>query len=143
MLLDANKELLAHAYDRGMAYTNLILGAGYAGFFATWTFTRDRLTDRQTLWSALLVSLSLISFVLFEVYKTFFVSRTLLALSRAVQNPTEVVRRLAEWQQIVEASQIRFGRIWAYTFPFTLFTGLAGIGILVYAFICALLKSYW
>ncbi len=143
MLLEANKELLSHAYDRGMAYTNLILGAGYAGFFTTWSFTKDRLSERQTLWSALLVSLSLISFVVFEVYKTFYLSQSLLGLTRAVQDPANINRLIEEWQRDARSAQIRFGRIWATTFWFTLLTGLLGGAILIYSFVRALFQSYF
>ena len=61
-LLDAQKELLSAAFSRANAYTNLILGAGYAGFFAVWAFTKDHLTPPQLFWSALFVTFrSLIS----------------------------------------------------------------------------------
>jgi len=142
-VLDAQKELLSFGFNRAMAYTNLILGAGYAGFFATWTFTRDQLSARGTLWSALLVTLSLLSFVLFEVYKSFHISRTLVGLSRAVADPVNLAQRLLDWQRERYSVEIRFGRIWAATFWFTLLTGLAGGSILIVAFVRALIRSYW
>lgn len=141
-LLDAQKELLSFSFSRAMAYTNLILGAGYAGFFATWGFTRDRLSAHETLWAALLVTLSLLSFVLFEVYKSFHISTTLLGLSRAVADPANLTQRLVDWQRKAQSADIRFGRIWAATFWFTLLTGLGGGGILIYAFVRALIHSY-
>ena len=44
-LIDAQKEIISFSYSQGMAYANLIIGAGYAGFFATWAFTRRLLSD--------------------------------------------------------------------------------------------------
>ena len=115
-VLDAEKELLSFSFNRAMAYTNLILGAGYAGFFATWAFTRDHLSASETLWSALFVTLSLLSFVLFEVYKSFYISRTLVGLSHAVADPANVAQRLLDWQRDKHLVDIRFGKIWATTF---------------------------
>ena len=142
-LLDAQKELLSFSFNRAMAYTNLILGAGYAGFFATWSFSRDRLSAHETLWSALLVTLSLLSFVLFEIFKAFYISKTLLGLSRAVADPEHLAQRLLEWQRDSHAAEIRFGRIWVVTFWFTVLTGVGGGGILIFAFVRALVQSYW
>jgi hypothetical protein len=121
-LLDAQKELLASSFNQAMAYTNVILGAGYAGFFATWAFTRDKLSPRETLWSAFLLTVSLLSFVLFEVYRSFYTSRQLLGLSRAVNDPANIAQRLLEWQRERHSVEIRFGRIWATTFWITLLT---------------------
>lgn len=142
-LLDAQKELLAFSFNGAMAYTNLILGAGYAGFFTTWAFTRDHLSVRQSLWSALFVTLSLLSFVVFEIFKSFHISKTLIGLSRAVADPAGLAQRLIEWQRERQSAEILFGRMWVMTFWFTLITGLFGGLILIYAFVSSLVQSYW
>jgi hypothetical protein len=142
-LLDAQKELLSASFSRANAYTNLILGAGYAGFFAVWAFTRDQLSPPQVLWSALLVTLSLLSFVCFEVYKNFYISHALLGLARAVQDEEHFAVRILEWKQDQQVRELRFGKIWASVFWLTLLSGLGGGLILVYAFICGLLNFYF
>jgi hypothetical protein len=141
-LLEAQKELLSAAYSQAQAYTSLILGAGYAGFFAAWGFTRDQLSAPQILWSALLVTLSLMSFVLFEVYKSFYVSRALLALGRTVQDPAQFPQLLENWKAERRDADIRFGRIWAGSFWVTLPSGLGGGLILIYGFVSSLIKLY-
>jgi len=35
---------LGASYEKAMAYTNLIVVAGYAGFFALWQITKDYLS---------------------------------------------------------------------------------------------------
>jgi hypothetical protein len=142
-LLDAQKELLSSSFSRASAYTNLILGAGYAGFFAVWAFTRDQLTPPQVLWSALLVTVSLLSFVVFEVYKNFYLSRALLSLARAVADEANFAVRILEWKRDQQAREIRFGRIWASAFWLTLLFGFGGGLVLVYAFVRGLLRWYF
>lgn len=141
-LLEAQKELLSSAYSQAQAYTNLILGAGYAGFFAAWGFTRDQLSPPQILWSALLVTLSLLSFVLFEVYKSFYTSQALLGLSHTVQNPAQFPQLLEKWKADRRSADIRFGRIWAGTFWVTLLSGLGGGIVLIYGFVASLINLY-
>jgi len=58
-ILEAQKELLAHTFSQAQAYTNVILVAGYAGFFAIWSFIKPELTKATVFWSGLLISLSL------------------------------------------------------------------------------------
>ena len=142
-LLDAQKELLSAMYSRANAYTNLILGAGYGGFFAIWAFTRDQLTAPQVLWSALLVLLSLLTFVAFEVYKNFHISRALLSLNRAVEDEEHFAARILEWKRDQHEREIKFGQIWARAFWFTLVSGFGGGLVLVYAFIRELVRWYF
>lgn len=142
-LLETQKELLSSAYSQAQAYTNVILGAGYAGFFAAWGFTRDQLTPTQVLWSALLVTLSLLSFVLFEVYKSFYTSQALLGLSRTVQDPSQFAQLLEKWKLERRSAEIRFGRIWASTFWITLLSGLAGGLVLIYSFVSSLIRLHF
>src|SRR5229473_781460 len=64
--------IIAGAYEKANAYTNLIILAGYAGLFALWQFTKDNLSRTQVLVSALLTLTSITIFVLFEIYKAHF-----------------------------------------------------------------------
>ena len=86
-LWNAQKELLAHSYGHAQAYTTVVLLAGYAGFFAVWTFLKQDLSKEQVFSSGLLIALSLSSYIIWEVYQAFYRSRTLLGLTKAVQNP--------------------------------------------------------
>ena len=142
-LLDAQKELLSAAFSQARAYTNLILGAGYGGFFAVWAFMRGQLTAPQVLWSALLVTLSLISFVAFEVYSSFYNSRALLNLARAVEDEAHFATRILEWKRDQQRRNIRFGKIWGSVFAVTFLTGFSGGLVLLYAFIRGLVRWYF
>lgn len=137
--LEAQKELLSHAYSSGMAYLNVVFGIGYAGFFATWGFTKDALTYSTKLGSALLICVSLLSFILFEVYKSFYLSQSLLSLSRAISQPHNFHAPINAWRLETRSREIRMGRIWAVAFWITLITGVSAGFVLMSAFIHGLL----
>lgn len=63
---DAQERVMTVAYDKAATYTTIVIFGGYAGFFGIWQLTRDYLTKEQALWSAILILLSLLAFVLFE-----------------------------------------------------------------------------
>ena len=69
LVVDIQIRIIAGAYEKANAYTNLIIVAGYAGLFALWQFTKDNLSRRQVIISGLLTITSLAIFVLFEIYK--------------------------------------------------------------------------
>ena len=142
-LLDAQKELTSFSYSQEMAYANLIIGGGYAGFFATWAFTRKLLPDQLVLWSALFISISLISFVGFEVYKTYHISRDNLELGEAVSNPEKFETLMRQFHQKQQTRNIKIGKIWTRTFGISVITGFSAGGLLMASFIVGLLRQYW
>lgn len=141
-LLNAQKELTAHTFDKAQAYTNVVLLAGYAGFFAIWSFIKPDITKEQVFWSGLLIALSLTAFMLWEIYGSFYRSRSLLGLAKAVNNPAKFHELLEQHKIDEHARIIRFGRIWVVVFGFTVLTGFSAIGILLWAFVSGLWKFY-
>ena len=138
-LVNAQKELIAHAFGQAQAYTNVVLLAGYAGFFAIWSFLKPELSKGQVLWSALLVSLSLTAFILWEVYQSFYRSRSLMSLAKTVQDP-------ARFPELIEAHRRREHEriltlkwVWVVAFTFTVVTGFLGVLVLLWAF----MQSLW
>jgi hypothetical protein len=67
---------------QALPFGYLLLGAGYAGSLRYLGLYENELSRRQLLWSALLVMLSLISFIIFEIYKTYVQSRTSMGRAR-------------------------------------------------------------
>ncbi len=86
-IVDTQVKIVAALYDKSIAYTNLIIIAGYASFFGMWAFTKQYLSPKQVLWSALIMSVSIVTFVFFEVIKMTTTSRSLLARSKATFDP--------------------------------------------------------
>jgi len=144
-LIDAQTKLLSAAYDKAIAYTNLIVIAGYAAFFGLWQITRDYLPQSHALWAALLIAISAAVFVLFEVTKMYVSSRTLLALNRIITDP-EIIkspqRILEELERFnVQSRQfaVHFGYWWHFVLAVCVATGLTGIGILWWSFVARLI----
>ncbi|RFC37966.1 MAG: hypothetical protein DID89_2727548617 [Candidatus Nitrotoga sp. CP45] len=139
-LLNAQKELTALTFGQAQAYTNVVLLAGYAGFFAIWSFIKPYITKEQVLWSGLLIALSLTAFMLWEIFRQFHQSRSLLELKRALNDPANFHGLLVQHKAKEQTRIIHLGSIWAVVFVFTILTGFSAIGILLWAFVCALWK---
>jgi hypothetical protein len=143
-IAEAQERSVAHAYDYATVYTAVIIFGGYAGFFAIWQLTKDYLSKDQALWSALCVMVSLLFFVLFEVFKMVFVTTQVLRQKRILETPR--VRNdphllLAALQGLEKAQRPSFRWLivsWAIIVVIALVTALAGIAILGYAFISGL-----
>ena len=52
-------KIMAALYDKAAAYTNLIIIAGYAAFFAVWGNVKAQLGKREMLYAALFITISL------------------------------------------------------------------------------------
>jgi hypothetical protein len=145
-IADAQQKLTTVSYDKAAAYTTVIIFGGYAGFFAIWQLSKEYLSKGQTLWSSLLILISLLSFVLFEVLKMILVTRSVFAKVAVLRRPEVQAdpQRLLQELKALEESQhsgLRgFMVAWAVTVAISLGGALAGAGILGYAFIAGLAK---
>ena len=141
-LWNAQKELLAHAYGHAQAYTTVVLLAGYAGFFAIWSFLKQDLSKGQVFSSGLLIALSLSAYIIWEVYQAFHRSRALMGLNKALLDIQNFDKLLAEYKAIEQNRVITLGWVWVFVFGFTLLTGFSAVSILMYAFIDVLWTMY-
>lgn len=145
-ITEAQIKLLSAAYDKAIAYTNIVILAGYASFFGLWNLTKDYLGKKPMVWAALLMLLSVAAFVLFEAWKMFYSSRQLIELSRLFldhdnQQSTERLGAAITRHNALERGRtIRFGRAWQATVLFTVITGLLAAAILAWAFIRSLVS---
>jgi hypothetical protein len=140
--VDVQKELIAHAFGHAQAYTNVVLSVGYAGFFAIWSFLKPDLSKGETLWSALLVSVSLTVFILWEVYQSFYRSRSIMSLAETVKDPSRFEVAIDRYRREENSRVISLKRVWVVAFLLTVVTGFGGTLILIYAFIRSLIKLY-
>ena len=126
------REAQSMLFEKASTYTKLIFGLAYGGFFAFWSGTRQYLAPRQIIWSALLVTISLILFVLFEVFNAAVLSHVAVKFARATTVP--VVDLPASLQQF-QSSNARIvkslGIAWYPTFCLSLISGLVGVAIVL------------
>ena len=145
-LVDAQVKMLTAVFDKATAYTNLMIVGAYAGFFGLWQLTKDYLTKPEALWSALLVFVSLFFFVVFEVTKMVVVQIQITSKAKALQSPEvrtspqALALRLGEIASSHERVNFAFMWYWVATMVVTVGSGLAGAGVLAWAFIVGLAK---
>ena len=146
-LLNAQKELTAHNFSQAQAYSNVILLAGYGGFFAVWSFMKPEFTKLEVFLSGFLIALSLVAFMVWEIYACFYRSRSNISLSKAVtkavKNPSDFHQLLSQHNDAEHTRIIRFGRVWAIFFGFSIVTGFSAIFIILWAFMKGLWRLYW
>ncbi|SRR5712692_6331974 len=129
-------EVQSMLFDKASTYTKLIFGLAYGGFFAFWSGTKQYLTSKQIVTSALLVTISLVLFVLFEILNAATLSHLAIKFSKSVTAPVnEFPASLERFQRsnarIVKALAIT----WYPTFFCSLISGLAGVGILLWGWV--------
>lgn len=147
-MLDSQIKLASALYDKSIAYTNLVIMAGYAGFFGLWSVTKNNLTPKQVLWSALFMVISLSSFVLFEVGKMIFNSCFMLSRNCALnrlpnaQSIDDQINILNEHDKTTKSRGVKFTRFWVVALIIIIPTAVFGASILMYSFIVNLLALY-
>jgi hypothetical protein len=146
-ILDTQIKIVTATFNQAAAYTNLILLGGYAGFFGLWQLTKDYLSRDQALWSALLVLISLLFFILFEVIKMVLITKVTLKKARVLQSPgamstpTRALASLKDLESSFEHSMGPFMRFWGATVFICLVTAITAAGILAYAFVSGLVAG--
>lgn len=144
--IEAQVKVLSATFDKSAAYTNLIILAAYAGFFGLWQLTKDYLTKELALWSALLMLVSVVIFVAFEVIKMVviqhnFMDRVKVLKSPEVQrDPRALESAFQELGVVHERVLYHFMRFWVGALVATILTGMAAASLLGYAFIASLTK---
>ncbi len=66
--IQKQKEIVISSYEQAKSYSNIIMMGGYAGLFAIWNFTKLYLVCWQVMVVGLLSLVSVLTFVLFELY---------------------------------------------------------------------------
>ncbi|MBX9464091.1 MAG: hypothetical protein KL840_14220 [Aquamicrobium sp.] len=135
-------DVTSAGYERGTAYTNVLMLAGYAGIFGIWSFTKDHLTETASLTVALLVGLSLMFFVGWELAKmihgSFHVSKMTKLIS-GNKSPGDFFTELEKTQTEAKVAQLWFGRAWFVILAVTIIPGFGGALLLYYHYLAILL----
>jgi len=140
-------DLVTSQYEKATAYSNLVMMAGYAGYFGLWHLTKELVTARQSALSALFMLASLTAFVLFEVGKMCLTSTVLFTQIGQLNDPAcrADPRVLAERVALTEAKLKRlspcFTGLWAISVAVSVVTGLIGSGVLFYALTASLWRA--
>jgi hypothetical protein len=138
--IEAMIKVASALYDKDAAYTNLIIVAGYAGFFAVWSNMKDTLLYNEKLLSALCIIVSISVFIFLEVYVMISNSKSIHGLNNIINiSPDKFPELLAKYQKEAQRLNVRTRRLWPAILIFTIVPGIIGGGVLMYSFIRQLL----
>jgi len=146
-IIEVQIKVISTLYDKSIAYTNIIVVAGYAAFFALWSLTRPYLSRSHALWAALFMLVSAATFVFFEVYKmiltTWSLSTRYTTFSDRVKGrpANEVLAELEKLDSEGRKKALRLLPIWKVCLFITVATALAAVGTLTYSFVRGLISG--
>lgn len=126
-------------FEQASNYTKLVLGLAYAGLFGAWAGTKSNLRPWELVSSALLICLSLIAYVVFEIFQARFTSKLAIDLARTLSIPGLESSAIEDYKERTIVAQERYFKIWSMVFYFCAVTGIVGALILIAAF----LHSLW
>jgi len=146
-IIETQIKILTVSYDKGMAYVNVIVIAGYAAFFGLWTLTKVYLSKDTAIWAALLMLISAATFVFFQVYQMVFIAQSLhsqyLDLEEKLKGkPAQTI--LVELKHLEELGKRRallLLSVWRIQLLVAVITALLAFVILGYAYVRALLSG--
>jgi hypothetical protein len=125
--LQVQREMTDKLQAHTMSYTNIVLGLGYAGFFAMWSVVDKYIPPWAHALSGMLMSLSLAVFIGWEVNRMIHSAVEFRALQKKLQGSVNQITLLQQTMQKIDA---RTGMLW----PFVLIPCIvlaAGSGLLV------------
>jgi len=127
-------------FDKAQAYSRIIIGLGYAGFFAAWAGTRSHISADEVVLSALLMTISLFFYIAYEVYQMIFHATHLKDLSRVAEAPVgELDCRHEEYQRKIARKNRDLIKVWYVALFLTIMPGVAGAITLISSFVQYLL----
>ncbi|NRQ42537.1 hypothetical protein HRH59_08110 [Rheinheimera sp. YQF-2] len=138
--INVAKEVVAHAYGKANSYTNVIIAAGYVGFFTLWGSLKNDLPLWAILVSGALILISLLIFIGFEIYKMISSSVQMHRISKRLQTPD--MGTLAAIQQIERESSLRNAKVWVFAVIPTVVTGFGAGLVLLFCFLIEFLSPY-
>ena len=126
-------QLLSTQHDKATLYSNLIIGAGYAGFFSVWGNIQCYLTDFEKIFSMLCITISLIFFILWEIGKMISTALFSKYQSKILESsPQDFDKNLRKMDLNGKVFNIIQMRLWVINLVLTIIPALLGVGILVY-----------
>jgi hypothetical protein len=131
-------ETQSASFNFATAYTTVIIFGGYASLFTIWSYTREHLPKITSYRVALLMGVSILCFVLFEVFKMLLVSRELLKVRELLVNRLSPSEFLEKREKLARESHNLTQKlvlpVWAIILVVTVLTGVGASVLLLSAF---------
>ncbi len=142
-LINYYSAALAKHYENAKSYTNLIIAVAYGVFFSLWNTLRGDINGKFYDFGGLLVGISVLFFVLWEVFQMTYLAIHQRRLYKKIGNinPQNIVQADAEITKENERVQTHFASVWIWALIFILLPGLSGVGIFLFTFVSYLAKA--
>lgn len=145
-IVEVQIRVVSGTFDKLVTYTNLLVLAGYATFFGLWQVTKEMIDPRLSMLAAFFTAVSASVFVLFEVFRGYIHSLSLVKLDQiilgaAATDAQRLTQAIGEHSKAERVMNARILPVWRVIFLVTVLTGVAGIGILLWAFLSHLLDG--
>lgn len=128
--------IMSASYDKSVSYTNLFMVGGYASFFVVWTKMYDQFSKFYMGLAGVLMFISLIVFIVWELYKMIFYSTNLRDLHKLLEekDPKEFNVKLSKQQINEKKRTLEQVKIWWLVLIVTIIPALFASGILICLF---------
>jgi hypothetical protein len=129
-------KVMSASYDKSVAYTNIFMVGGYASFFAVWSKVYDDFSKFYMGLAGVLMFISLLVFIVWELYKMIFYSTNLKELYRVLQetDPVKFNEKLKKRQIEEKKRGLEQVRLWWLVLVVTILPALLAAGILICSF---------
>ena len=133
-LIDRLVKINAASFEAASKYTVLIMAAGYAGLLSLISSIKDKSSPKIIAWSVIFVGISLVIFVLWEIYKMVTTADFNARLSRVIHSPRHEFSELYNTQVRYENEvKVSLAKLWPWVICSTLGTGLVAFVLLMWA----------
>lgn len=126
---------LTQVTEAAARYNNVMMLAGYASYFATWSFVRADLSSKEAALVGLLGLTSVAFYVIWEIggmFRRFRSAQHLASLVARELQPDEFLRRYEQVKLKDAVSSARWHWIWVGLFPCCVLTIASGGAVLVW-----------
>lgn len=138
--VDALIQLQEKQMSSQASYTNLIMVAGFAGYFAFWSTLVTKIPQWIFALCGLLMTLSLTLFIAWEIIKAFWTSRYFHQVQEILGKPRGS-KTLLELQALGAKFSVKGRRWWIWFFATSVITGLSAAIVLIIYFAVELVKT--
>lgn len=137
--LQAQKDLIREANQSAERYTSVIMVVGYAGLFTIWAQQKTEFTPATSFAAGILLSLSLLAFIAWEIYGMVIRSRSGFAMAKAVEDPELFHQRMREHREKTAEGMNGSQKLWVWNVGIAAGFALASFGVMF----SAMLHGAW
>jgi len=135
--------IMSASYDKSVAYTNLFMVGGYASFFVVWTKMYDQFPKFYMGLAGVLMFISLLEFIIWELYKMIFYSTNLRDLHKVIEekDPKKFNDKLSKQQINDKKRTLEQVKIWRLVLIVTIIPALGAAGIIICLFYAYIINN--